>query len=189
MFARLERAAQFIHRNLIILGSAAVIIAVAVTLVDVRTQGLEKILSYDRIEGLGGALGKVAVLLAALAILYYVVRESYVTARANKLKLPGWLESVAVRAVGMFRLTHPLTGVLVFSLVFLHGYLMWWVWAAGNYSLAVITGLIAGLVLAVLALTGIGIRTMPKRLSVRLFHRLGGLLFIIALVVHRVFGG
>ena len=74
-------------------------------------------------------------------------------------------------------------------LVLLHGYVMWWVWAAGNFNLAVLSGMAAAAMLGLLALTGGLIRLLPKRISLRLLHRLGGFGFVLLLVVHRILAG
>lgn len=163
--------------------------AIALIALDWRTQQLEKLISFQRIESVGETMGKLAVLMVLAAILYYLTREAFVTARANKLNLPVWLESNAVRLIGWLRLTHPLFGLLVLSLVLLHGYLMWWVWAAGNFNLAVLSGMVAAAMLGLLALTGGIIRLLPKRITLRLMHRLGGFGFVLLLVVHRILTG
>ena len=163
--------------------------AIALIALDWRTQQLEKLISFQRIESVGETMGKLAVLMVLAAILYYLTREAFVTARANKLNLPVWLESNAVRLIGWLRLTHPLFGLLVLSLVLLHGYLMWWVWAAGNFNLAVLSGMVAAAMLGLLALTGGMIRLLPKRITLRLMHRLVGFGFVLLLVVHRILTG
>lgn len=186
MFAQLERGAQFIQRNLIVLGGAILFSTVALLVIDSRTRQLENLFSAKQIESVGETMGKLAVLMVLAAILYYLAREAFVTVRANKLKLPVWLERNTVRFIGWLRLTHPLFGLLVLSLALLHGYIMWWVWAAGNFNMAVISGLSAAVLLGFLALTGALIRLLPKRISLRLLHRLVGYGFIAALVVHRI---
>ena len=178
-----------VARNLFIAGVTAMVGAIALIALDWRTQQLEKLVSYQRIESVGETAGKLAVLMVMAAILYYLAREAFVTARANKLKLPVWLESNAVRFIGWLRLTHPLFGLLVLSLMLLHGYILWWVWAAGNFNLAVLSGMAAAAMLGLLALTGGLIRLLPKRISLRLLHRLGGFGFVLLLVVHRVLAG
>ncbi len=160
--------------------------AIALIALDWRTQQLEKLISYQRIESVGETMGKLAVLMVLAAILYYLAREAFVQARTNKLKLPAWLESNAVRFIGWLRLTHPLFGLLVLSLVLLHGYLMWWVWAAGNFNLAVLSGIAAAAMLGLLALIGGMIRLLPKRITLRLLHRFVGFGFVLLLVVHRI---
>jgi hypothetical protein len=176
-------------RNLFIAGIAALISAIALIALDFRTQQIGKLISLKQIESAGETIGKLSVLMVLAAILYYLAREAFVTARANKLKLPTLLESKAVQFISWLRLTHPLFGLLTLSLVLLHGYLMWWVWAAGNYSLAVLSGLAAEAMLAALALTGGMIRLLPKRISLRLLHRFGGFGFVLLLVVHRLLTG
>ena len=176
-------------RNLLMAGATVFLSAIALVALDWRTQQLEKFVSVEWLESVGETTGKLAVLMVLAAILYYLVREAFVTARANKLKLPVWLENNAVRFIGWLRLTHPLFGLLVLSLALLHGYIMWWVWAAGNFNMAVISGLAAAVVLVFLALTGALIRLLPKRISLRLLHRLGGFGFVAALVVHRILAG
>jgi len=176
-------------RNLLMTGATVFLSAIALVVLDWRTQQLEKFVSVERIESVGETTGKLAVLMVLAAILYYLAREAFVTARANKLKLPVWLENNAVRFIGWLRLTHPLFGLLVLSLVLLHGYIMWWVWAAGNFGLAVNSGMVAGVLLILLLLTGVLIRLMPKRVSLRVAHRLHGYGFLIALIAHRISAG
>ncbi len=176
-------------RNLFMTGVAVMICVISLIALDFRTPQLEKFVSFKRIESIGEATGKLAVLMVLAAILYYLAREAFVTARANKLKLPSWLESNVIRLIGWLRLTHPLFGLLVLSLVLLHGYIMWWVWAAGNFNLAVLSGLATAAMLTMLALTGGLIRMLPKRISLRLLHRLGGFGFVLLLVVHRLLAG
>lgn len=176
-------------RNLLMTGVAVFLSVVALVALDWRTQQLEKLISLKQIESVGETMGKLAVLMVLAAILYYLAREAFVTARANKLKIPSWLESKAVQLISWLRLMHPLFGLLALSLVLMHGYIMWWVWAAGNYNLAVLSGLAAAVLLGFLALVGALIRLLPKRISLRLLHRLGGYGFVVALVVHRIFAG
>ena len=96
-----------VARNLFIAGVTAMVGVIALIALDWRTQQMEKLVSYQRIESVGETAGKLAVLMVLAAILYYLTREAFVTARANKLKLPVWLESNAVRLIGWLRLTHP----------------------------------------------------------------------------------
>lgn len=176
-------------RNLFVAGIAALSGVIVLLAIDFRLQQLEKFVLYKRIESVGETLGKLAVLMVFVAILYYLVREAFVTAKSNKLKLPVWLEGNTVRFIGWLRLVHPLIGLLTASLVLLHGYVMWWIWAAGNFGVAVISGIVAGSLLGLLLLTGILIRLMPKRVSLRLVHRWHGYGFLVALIAHRVLAG
>ena len=176
-------------RNLFAAGIAAFFGVIVLVAIDFQLQPLKKFAFYARIESVGGTLGKLAVLTLFAAILYYVVREAFVMARAQKVKLPVWLEGNIVGFIGWLRLLHPLVGLLVASLVLLHGYLMWWVWAAGNFGVSVISGMVAGALLTLLLLTGVLIRLLPKRVSLRVVHRWHGVGFVGALIVHRVLAG
>ena len=176
-------------RNLFAAGVATLFGVIALTTVDFQIQQLEKIFSPKQVDSIGETIGKSAVFMVFVAILYYLVREAFVTAKSNKLKLPVWLEGNTVRFIGWLRLVHPLIGLLTASLVLLHGYVMWWIWAAGNFGVAVISGIVAGSLLGLLLLTGILIRLMPKRVSLRLVHRWHGYGFLVALIAHRVLAG
>ena len=176
-------------RNLFLAGVTAVFFATALIVLDYRAQQLEKLISFKRIESVGETTGKLAVLMVLAATTYYLAREAYVKTRAIKVKLPAWLESNAVRVIGWLRLTHPLLGLLVLSLVLLHGYIMWWVWAAGNFSPATISGMAAAVMLGLVSLTGGLIRLLPKRISLRLLHRLHSVGFVAAFIVHRLLAG
>jgi hypothetical protein len=173
-------------RNLFAVGIIALFGVIVLTMVDFQMQQLEKVLSSKQIESIGEMIGKLAVPMVFAAILYYLVREAFVMARAKQFKLSVWLDGNIVRFIGWLRLLHPLVGLLTASLVLLHGYLMWWVWAAGNFGAAVISGMAAGALLALLLLTGMLIRLMPKRVSLRFVHRWHGVGFIGAMIVHRV---
>lgn len=176
-------------RNLFAAGVAVLFGVITLVAVDVQLQPLRKFDFYARVESVGATLGKLAVLMVFAAILYYFVREAFVMARAKKIKLPVWLDGNIVRFIGWLRLVHPLIGLLTASMVLLHGYVMWWIWAAGNFGAAVISGIVAGLLLGLLLLTGILIRLMPKRVSLRFVHRWHGVGFLVALIAHRVLAG
>ena len=186
MLSAIERMAQFAQRNTTLISAALMGGVLALLFLDFRFAAMERWISFERIGTVGGTLGKLAVRCTLLAIMYFIVRESFVTAKAQGVNMPQWLSAKGVRLVGILRLSHPVIGSFVVTLVLLHGYLMWWVWSAGNYSIAVITGLLAGAVLALLAMTGTLIRMLPKKISLRLIHRLTGLLFVIGLVAHRL---
>ena len=147
---------------------------------------IEAILSFAWIETVGKKIGKTAFYLGFVATLYYGVRDVFATARRMKLQIPAWLDSLAKYWIMVLRLGHPFLGSLVFSIVLLHGYVMWRIWAGGNFNFAVETGLTAATILLLVAMTGLFIRWMPKILKLRLVHRLVGILFVLFFVLHRM---
>ena len=186
MSTRLEQGAQFAHKHFAAL-AAGLIFAVFLLLgSDQWFQWVEKVLSFAWIEEIGKNIGKIAFFLGFAATLYYGVREAFATARGMKLHIPVWLDSLLKYWIRVLRFLHPLMGTLVFSVVLLHGYVMWRIWAAGNFSFAVETGLIAAAILIVVATSGFFIRWMPKLTKLRYVHRLVGLLFVLSFVVHRI---
>ena len=183
----LENLAQFLHRHLYAL-VLLVLAAVGIILIaDVQTHWLETLLTFDLVKKTGKSVGKIAAAIAFVAVSYYVLRELYVAAKRRKLDLPGVLEAWAKYLVAVLRLSHPFVGTLVFVTVLFHGYVLWRIWAAGNYNMAVVTGLLAFSVLSCAALSGLGIRLMPKTMKIRYLHRGAGILFIVAFWLHKMF--
>lgn len=182
----LENLAKSVHRNFYALAAALVLTVVALVAGDQQIQWIEGFIPFERIGKLGESIGKAAFVLGFVATLYYGVRDSFVTARKMHAPIPPWLDSLVKYWITVLRLAHPLLGVLVFSVVLLHGYVMWRIWAAGNFSFAVETGLVAAAVLIVVTLSGLFIRWMPKLTKLRYVHRLVGIVFVLSFVVHRI---
>ena len=186
MAAWLENLAKAAHQRFYLLAPVLVLAVVALVMSDHQTHWIERIIPFERIGKLGESIGKTAFILGFVATLYYGVRDAFVTARKMKAPIPVWLDSLAKYWIAVLRFAHPFLGVLVFSVVLLHGYLMWQVWAAGNFSFAVETGLAAAAILVMVALSGLFIRWMPKLTKLRHVHRLVGILFVLSFVVHRI---
>ena len=183
---KLEQGAQFAHKHFAAL-AAGLIFAVFLLLgSDQWFQWVEKALSFAWIEEIGENIGKIAFFLGFTATLYYGMREAFVTAHGMKLHIPVWLDSLFKYWIRVLRFLHPLVGMLVFSAVLLHGYVMWWIWAAGNFSFPVQTGLTAAGILVLGAVSGLGVRWRPKRTMFRYMHRFAGFLFVLSFVVHRI---
>ena len=182
----LENLAKSIHRNFYALAALLVLTVVTLVAVDRQIQWIEGVIPFERIGKLGESIGKAAFLLGFVATLYYGVRDAFVTARKMHAPIPSWLDSLVKYWIAVLRLAHPLLGTLVFSVVLLHGYVMWWIWAGGNIGSAVQTGLIAAGVMIVVAVSGLFIRLMPKQTKLRIFHRLMAILFVLSFVVHRI---
>ncbi len=142
-------------------------------------------LPFERIGKLGESIGKAAFFLGFVATLYYGVRDVFVTLRKMHAPMPVWLDSIVKYWITVLRLMHPLLGVLVFSVVLLHGYVIWQIWAAGNFNYAVDTGLMAAAILVMVAVSGLFVRWMPKLTKLRYVHRLVGILFVLSFVIHR----
>lgn len=106
--------------------------------------------------------------------------------KKSQAPVPVWLDGWAKYWISLLRLAHPLLGVIVFSVVVLHGYVMWQIWAGGNFSFAVETGLMAATILSIVATSGLLIRSMPKLAKLRYVHRLVGMLFVLSFVIHRI---
>lgn len=183
----MENLAQFLHKHLYAL-ALLVLAAVGIILIaDVRTHWLETLLAFNLLEKTGKSAGKIAATIAFAAISYYVLRELYVAAKRRKLVLPGLIDAGVKYLVTVLRLSHPFIGILVFVTVLFHGYVLWMVWAAGNFNLAIDSGLVAFAILTFAAITGICIRMMPKALKFRYLHRSAGILFIAAFWLHKMF--
>ncbi len=141
---------------------------------------------FDRIGKLGESIGKTAFFLGFVAALYYGVRNVFVTLRKMHAPIPAWLDSLVKYWITVLRLAHPLVGVLVFAVVLLHGYILWQIWAAGNFNYAVDTGLLAAAILLVVAMSGLFIRRMPQLSRLRQVHRFVGILFVLSFVIHKI---
>ena len=183
----LERLAQFLHRHLYVLALLALAAVGSILIADIRTHCLENWLAFEFLHKLGKSAGKIAATIAVIAISYYLLRELYVAARRRKLDLPGVLDAGAKYLVSVLRLSHPFIGLLVFVTVLFHGYVLWMIWAAGNFNPAVYTGLLAFLFLTCAALSGFCIRLMPKTMKFRTLHRSAGILFLMAFWLHKMF--
>ena len=183
----LENLAQFLHKHLYAL-ALLVLTAVGILLIaDAQSHWLENLLAFNLLKKTGKSAGKIAATIAFVAISYYVLRELYVAAKRRKLALPGLIDAGVKYLVTVLRLSHPFIGILVFATVLFHGYVLWMVWAAGNFNLAVNSGILAFVILAFAALTGLCIRLMPKMLKFRYLHRIAGILFIAAFWLHEMF--
>ncbi len=186
MASWLENLAKETHQKFYVLASLFVMAVVALLLMDPQLQWLVKMIPSVRIDKIGKRIGEAAFVLGFVATLYYGVREVFVTLRKMHAPIPVWLESMVKYWIMVLRLAHPLLGVLVFSVVLLHGYIIWWIWAAGNFNYAVGTGLMAAAILLMVAVSGLFIRWMSKLTRLRLVHRLVGILFVLSFVIHRI---
>lgn len=182
----LENLAKLTHHRFYLLAPTLLLLAVAMVLSDQRIHWIESLLPFERIGKLGESVGKAAFTLGFIATLYYGVRDVFVTLRKLKAPIPAWLDSMVKYWITVLRLMHPLLGVLVFSVVLLHGYVIWQIWAAGNFSYAVDTGLMAAAILVVVAVSGMFVRWLPKLTKLRYVHRLVGILFVLSFVIHRI---
>jgi hypothetical protein len=182
----LENLAKATHRLFFVLAAGLVLTAVAIVISDQRLHWIETLIAFERIGKLGESVGKAAFVLGFVATLYYGVRDAFATARKMKAPIPAWLDVRAKYWISVLRLAHPLLGVLVFSIVTLHGYIMWQIWAGGNFSFAVDSGLMAAAILVMVACSGLFIRWLPKLTKLRYVHRLVGILFVLSFVIHRI---
>jgi hypothetical protein len=186
MAAWLENLANAAHRNFYALALAFALTAGALVVVDLQTHWVASLNSLKLIRNLGKSIGEVAFNFGFIAILYYGVRESFVKAKKAHVTIPDQFDSMVKYWITVLRLVHPMIGVLVFSFVLLHGYIMWQVWAAGNISLAIGTGLSAGSVLIAIAASGLYLRWKPQMMKFRVAHRFAGILFVVAFIVHQI---
>jgi hypothetical protein len=184
--AWLENLAKATHQRFYFLAPIFILAVVTVVLSDQRLHWIEGLLPFERIGKLGESVGKIAFSLGFVATLYYGVRDVFVTLRKMNAPIPAWLDSKVKFWITVLRLAHPLLGVLVFSVVLLHGYIIWQIWAAGNYNYAVDTGLMAAAILVMVAVSGLFVRWLPKFTKLRYVHRLVGILFVLSFVIHRI---
>ena len=182
----LENLAKATHQRFHFLAPIFILLAVTIVLSDQRFHWIEGLLPFERIGKLGESIGKAAFILGFVATLYYGVRDVFVTLRKMQTPIPAWLEGMVKYWITVLRLAHPLLGVLVFSIVLLHGYIIWQIWAAGNFSYAVDTGLMAAAILVMVAVSGLFVRWLPKLTKLRYVHRLVGILFVLSFVIHRI---
>jgi len=185
----LENLAKNAHLKFHVFASLLILAVVTLILSNQLSHWIETLVPLERIGKLGEGIGKSAFLLGFVATLYYGVRDSFVTVRKMQIPIPARVDSVVKYWITVLRLAHPLLGVVVFSVVVLHGYVMWWIWAAGNFSFAIETGLMAAALMLVVALSGLYVRWMPKLTKLtklRYVHRLVGILFVLSFVIHRI---
>jgi hypothetical protein len=182
----LANLAQFANRHFYFLAAGLISATVILLASDYWQHWIAAILSVAGIEKLGREIGETAFNLGFVATLYYGVRDIFVIARRMKLRIPVWLDSLVKYWITVLRLGHPFLGSLVFSVVLVHGYVMWRIWDGGNFNFAIETGLTAASILLLVAVTGLCIRWMPKMLKLRFVHRLVGILFVLFFVLHRM---
>jgi hypothetical protein len=182
----LENLAKAAHRRFFVLAVALVSTVVVVVISNQALHWIESLIAFDRIGKLGESIGKTAFVLGFVATLYYGVRDVFVILRKSQVPIPAGVDVWVKYWISVLRLTHPFLGVLVFAVVVLHGYIMWQVWAGGNFGFAVDTGLMAAAILAMVAMSGLLIRWMPKFTKLRYLHRLVGMVFVLSFVIHRI---
>lgn len=182
----LENLATNANQKFHVFASLLILAVVTMILSDQFSHWIEALVPFDRIGNLGEGIGKAAFLLGFVATLYYGVRDSFVMVRKMQIPIPARVDSGVKYWITVLRLGHPLLGVLVFSVVLLHGYIMWRIWAAGHFSFAVETGLMAAALMLVVAVSGLYVRWMPKLTKLRYVHRLVGILFVLSFVIHRI---
>jgi len=182
----LEEVAKLVQLRFNVLASILVLTVASLVVSDQWTHWIQSAIPIRNINQWAGDFGETAFTLGYVALLYYGVREAFVAVKKMQAPIPAWLDSLAKTAIPVLRLTHPLIGVLVFSVVLMHGYVMWQVLAAGNFSNPINTGLVAATILVAVALSGLYIRWMPKLIKFRHAHRIAGILFVLAFVVHKI---
>lgn len=72
----------------------------------------------------GSSMGSSAGMIGGLCLAYYLLREFYVRGKKKKVTMAVAVETEIKRGITLLRLFHPLLGVLMTGLVFLHGWLM-----------------------------------------------------------------
>lgn len=182
----LEKLAKVMSSRFYLLAPSLVLAFVTLVVSDQQLHWIERLIPFARIGKFGEGLGETAFTLGIVATLYYGVRDVFASAKKLHVQIPVWLDSLVKYWITVLRLAHPLLGVLVFSIVFLHGYVMWRIWSAGHFNYAVETGLLAAAILVVVATSGLFIRWMPKQVKLRHVHRLVGILFVLSFMVHRI---
>jgi len=186
MAAWLQNLANLAHQKFHIIASTLVLAVIAFVISDLLVHWIESLIPADRIDKLGESVGKTAFVLGFVATLYYGVRDAFVTARKMHVPIPARVDALAKYWITVLRLAHPLLGVVVFSVVLLHGYVMWRIWAGGNFSYAIETGLMAAAILSVVAVSGLCVRWLPKVTHLRHVHRIVGILFVLSFVIHKI---
>ncbi len=132
------------------------------------------------LKKLAKAFGKPAAILCGVCLFYYILREAFVKLKQGGNALSASMDSLLKRALKVLRLLHPLSGILAFYLVLLHGALM----VAANVSLRtsrMLFGLIAGAVMLLLLVTG---SSITKSRQFRQYHRLLAGIGVVCFLLH-----
>jgi hypothetical protein len=181
-----QQSAHFVNRRYYLLAGMVTLFACGIVFFDLQTRFVEAVLPFRMIKDVGKSAGAFAVFLAIVSMSYYGIRDLYSLSRRVKIVLPRNIDEWVKYVITVLRLAHPFVGTIVFSVVLVHGYVMWRIWAGGNFNYSVESGLVAAAMLMVLAFSGLLIRWMPKMLKLRHVHRMVGGAFLISLIIHKI---
>lgn len=181
-----QQSAHFVNRRYHFLASMVTLFACGIVGFDLQTHFVESVVPFRMIKDVGKSAGVFAVFLAVVSMSYYGIRDLYSVSRRASLVLPHGVDEWVKYVITVLRLAHPFVGTVVFSAVLVHGYVMWRIWAAGNFNYSVESGLVAAAMLVVLAFSGMLIRWMPKMKKLRHVHRMVGGVFLISLIIHKI---
>lgn len=135
----------------------------------------------------GKSIGKLAGLLSAGALAYYLLREAFVRLLVKKPDAPWAPAGPYVKAgVTILRLFHPAMGVAVLALAIAHGYIMWLAWGGFAGGWPVVSGIILAGGGAMLAAGGLWLHKFSRGLVVRRSHRLAAFLAVVLFMVHKI---
>ena len=128
----------------------------------------------------GSSMGSAAGIIGGLCLAYYLLREFYVRGKKKKVTMAMAVETEIKRGITLLRLFHPLLGVLMAGLVFLHGWLM--LFAGPKLTDArLFSGIAATIFLVAVLLIG---WKMGTSASQRRIHRLLAGALVVAYIVH-----
>ena len=132
------------------------------------------------VKKLGKSLGTPAAVLGGLCFAYYLLRELFVRGRKRGWKLPAQVDSGWKSTLKVLRLLHPLLGIFMAYLVWLHGSLLLWAGVSLRSS-RMVSGLAEGLLALFLLLSG---SWLLRQKALRRWHRWVGCLAIVLFLVH-----
>jgi hypothetical protein len=125
----------------------------------------------------GSTFGLIAIIFAGLTVLHGLL---WLLITRESLKLPKKVRASTATAIRFIRPLHMMTGMLALGIVLIHAYA--YLKRGLGWESDSVTGLLALIVLGILALDGIGLMANP--LLSRLVHRWVAVLFVAALTVH-----
>lgn len=125
----------------------------------------------------GTIFGLIAIIFAGLTMLHGLL---WLLITRESLKLPKNVRAAIATAIRFIRPLHMMTGMLALGVVLIHAYA--YLNSGLGWKPNSVTGLLALIVLGILALDGIGLMASP--LLSRLVHRWLAALFVAALTVH-----
>lgn len=134
--------------------------------------------------GLGKILGKLSLLTFLLAVLYYILRRAYTYSTKRNVSVFLKRKQQVMKLIKILRHLHPVVGLFCIIFMTAHAYMLWDL--AAVRALAFDSGVLAGVFLLCITLSGIYLLEHSTTDQIRTYHRILGYCVTAFVIAHMV---